>query len=168
MGQEQPGQGHLGQVRTGQVSVGIDLVYVPDFAAQLDTPGTRFADVFDALELRVAAGKPAAQRAAHLAGRWAVKEAFIKAWSQALYGCPPLLPADAVDFAEIQVRPDAWGRIDVALSGAVAEAFAATWGGREQAGHQADHTEEAGQGPRLTASLSHDGDYATATCIIYW
>ena len=44
-------------------------------------------------------------------GRWAAKEAFIKAWSQAIYGRPPLIDPDGVDFTEIEIRPDRWGRV---------------------------------------------------------
>lgn len=133
------------------VAVGTDLVQVSAFAAQLDMPGSRFGaagGVFSAAELRVAAGK-GPRRAEHLAGRWAAKEAFIKAWSQALYGRPPVLGPDAVNFAEIEVRPDAWGRVAIALSGEVAAAVVDSLG--EYA---------------ASASISHDGDYATATVIL--
>lgn len=134
------------------LAVGTDLVYIPAFAEQLNTPGTRFAGVFHPLELRVAATKTATGKEAHLAGRWAVKEAFIKAWSQTMYGRPPAIGEDAVDFAEIVVRPDAWGRIAIELHGEVAAAF----------------SQMPGDGADLAASISHDGDYATATCVIRW
>ncbi len=123
-------------------AVGTDLVCVSEFAAQLAVPGTQFERVFSPLELRVAAGKP--RRAEHLAGRWAAKEAFIKAWSQSLYGRPPVL--DDVDWAEVEIQPDAWGRVAIALHGDAARA----------AGHL-----------QTSLSISHDGDYATATVIVY-
>lgn len=130
------------------VSVGTDLVHIPSFAQQLALPGTRFARVFSASELRVAQarGLIGAARAQHFAGRWAAKEAFIKAWSQALYGRPPVLAEEAVDWAEIEVRPDAWGRVAVELRGEIARLA------RESLGDFS-----------TALSISHDGDYATAT-----
>lgn len=132
------------------VSVGTDLVHIPSFAQQLEVPGTRFAQVFSASELRVtqARGLSDAARAQHLAGRWAAKEAFIKAWSQALYAHPPVIAEEAVDWAEIEVRPDAWGRVALELRGEIARLA------RESLGDFS-----------TALSISHDGDYATA--IVY-
>lgn len=132
------------------VSVGTDLVHIPSFAQQLELPGTRFAQVFSASELRVAQarGLSGAARAQHLAGRWAAKEAFIKAWSQALYAHPPVIAEEAVVWAEIEVRPDAWGRVALELRGEIARLA------RESLGEFS-----------TALSISHDGDYATA--IVY-
>lgn len=130
-------------------SVGSDLVHIPGFAAQLDVPGTRFADVFSAQELRTANTRESSRRAEHLAGRWAVKEAFIKAWSQALYGQPPVLVDAPTLWSSIDVRPDAWGRIAVVPGGEIAAAL----------------TQSLGRWA-ASASISHDGDYAMATVIV--
>ncbi|APT92028.1 4'-phosphopantetheinyl transferase [Corynebacterium phocae] len=130
-------------------AVGVDLVHIPGFAAQLEVPGSRFEAVFSALELRVAAGK-GTRRAEHLAGRWAAKEAFIKAWSQALYGAPPVVGPDAVDFSQLEIRPDAWGRVAVVPTGDLARAVADSVGALS-----------------TSLSISHDGDYATATVILF-
>lgn len=127
--------------------IGVDLVHVPAFRSQLATPGSTFESVFSALELRVAAGKP--DRAVHLAGRWAAKEAFVKAWSQALYGRPPVISPDLLNWREIEVRPDRWGRVAVLPTGEVAAALTASVG-------QVD----------TSLSISHDGDYATATVLL--
>ncbi|WBT08271.1 holo-ACP synthase [Corynebacterium sp. SCR221107] len=123
--------------------VGTDLVYVPAFTEQLARPGSRFEAVFSSRELRLASTKQ--RREEHLAGRWAAKEAFIKAWSQSLFGFPPPLAPDAVDFSEIEVVADSFGRVVVEPRGKV----------REASGME-----------RVQLSISHDGDYATATCII--
>lgn len=136
-------------------SVGTDLVHIPGFAEQLARPGTRFTGVFSAAELRLATqrfGSGSARQAEHLAGRWAAKEAFIKAWSQALYGRPPVIAPDDVDFAEIEVRADAWGgRVGLELRGAVKDAVDESLGGQWTA----------------SLSISHDGgDYATATVLL--
>lgn len=133
------------------ISVGTDLVHIPSFAQQLATPGTRFEQVFSAFELRVARarGVERGARARHLAGRWAAKEAFIKAWSQALYGSAPVVGEEDVDWAEIEVHTDAWGRVALTLRGDIARG--------------AEHS----LGEYSTAlSISHDGDYATATVIL--
>lgn len=127
--------------------LGTDLVYIPDFAEQLARPGSMFERVFSATELRVSRSKP--DRDAHLAGRWAAKEAFIKAWSQAIYGRPPVLTPDQVRWHEIEVRADRWGRVLVAPTGEVAAAVA----------------ESIGE-PHTALSISHDGDYAIATCLV--
>ncbi|WP_034651534.1 holo-ACP synthase [Corynebacterium vitaeruminis] len=123
--------------------VGIDIVHIPTFAEQLALSGSRFADVFSPRELRVAGTKPNHEE--HLAGRWAAKEAFIKAWSQAYYGRPPLVEPDRVDWAEIEVVPDRWGRTLIMPRGVILEAS-----GIEE----------------VQVSVSHDGDYATAVCIL--
>ena len=122
--------------------IGTDIVHIPQFAAQLDVPGSTFAAVFTSRELRDCATK--ADRAASLAARWAAKEAYIKAWSATIYGRPPLIDPAEVDFAEIEVLVDAFGRPAIALRGRVAEL-----------------------GPAAqSVSLSHDGDYATAVCLV--
>lgn len=133
----------------GMLTIGTDLVHVPAFAAQLAVPGSRFGRVFTAAEQRRAAGH--VDRDAHLAGRWAAKEAFIKAWSQALFAHPPVIAADEVHFAEIETVADAWHRPAYRLHGAVAEAVAASLP----------------DGWRAELSISHDGDYAVAQCLLH-
>lgn len=144
--------------------IGIDLVHIPGFAEQLGAPGSHFArKVFTPSELLVASsrglvgdgpvgpGSVSGALARHLAGRWAAKEAFIKAWSQTLYGSPPPIERDRLDWREIEVVPDAYGRVALQLHGEVSRHF------------QATEENPAGQwrlGPCL--SISHDGDYAVA------
>ena len=71
------------------LTVGTDLVHIPGFSAQLEQPGTVFAQrAFTARELREAqrrAQEWGTTPAQHLAARWAAKESFIKAWSQATF-----------------------------------------------------------------------------------
>ncbi|WP_197085730.1 holo-ACP synthase AcpS [Corynebacterium comes] len=127
--------------------IGVDIVHVPGFREQLEMPGSRFEDNFTALELRVADQRP--DRVLHLAGRWAAKEAFIKAWSQAIYGRPPVMSPDLVDFREIVIQPDRWGRVAVEPRDEVARAVAESLGKIS-----------------TSLSISHDGDSAVATCLI--
>lgn len=137
------------------LGVGVDVVSIAAFAEQLEQPGSRFSRVFTARERRAASGR-AAQHAvkpepsdawAHLAARWAAKEAFIKAWSGSLYGTPPLLPEAIWD--RIEVIQDQCGRPALEIHGDVAKAVEETCGA-----------------VRMHLSLSHDGDIATAFVVL--
>ncbi|GAA1471409.1 holo-ACP synthase [Corynebacterium felinum] len=121
---------------------GIDLVHIPSFAELLNTPGSRFDQVFSAREHRIATTKP--RRDEHLAGRWAAKEAFIKAWSQSRYGQPPSITQEQLNWREIEIIPDAYNRPIIHLSGTIADITGID---------------------TIPVSISHDGDYATAICI---
>ncbi|MBA4606918.1 MULTISPECIES: holo-ACP synthase AcpS [Aeromicrobium] len=128
------------------IGTGIDLVDVPGFAEQHRRPGTRAGSAFTAAERRDARSSPSGsgrrtpdQEMASLAARWAVKEAFIKAWSESLWGTPPPLGEHVHD--QIEVIRDAWGRPRIRLHGDVAK-------------HLEDVT--------VHVSLSHDGPAAIA------
>ncbi len=121
------------------IGTGIDLVHVPGFAEHWRTPGTGFERVFTVGERADCGGGVSDQQVASLAARWAAKEAFIKAWSESVWGTPPV--ADEQIHHLIEVVTDAWGRPRMRLLGEVAK-------------HVADLT--------VHLSLSHDGDYATA------
>ena len=63
------------------VGIGVDLVSVSDFREQFYA-GSTFAGAFSGPELREARlrAEVSGDLAQHLAGRWAAKEAFVKAW----------------------------------------------------------------------------------------
>ena len=124
------------------VGVGVDLVHVPSFVDQLDLPGTRFDGVFLPGELRDARGRTT-DPGRHLAGRWAAKEAVVKAWSASMHGEAPVMSEHVHHLIELVA--DAWGRPRIRLHGEVAQ-------------HLAGHT--------LEVSLSHDGDYAIAYVVL--
>ena len=84
-----------------------------------------------------------------LAARWAAKEAFIKAWSSLYYGHEDPLERDQVDWAEIEVVNDRWGRPTLRFHGAIADALKQTEG-------------EISASLTWLVSLSHDGNYAIA------
>lgn len=145
--------------------VGVDTVDLGAFAASLAEPGTRFTSAFSATEKRQcreraeasssdhsthSARHPARREDRHLAARWAVKEAVVKAWSSALYGTPPPIAPDLLVWSEIETVCDAWGRPSVRLGGEVARQVAAT----------------VGEGARWHVSLSHDGDAAVAFVVL--
>ena len=144
------------------LTVGTDLVHVPGFSAQLDQPGTVFAQrTFTAREFREARRRSqerGSSPAQHLAARWAAKESFIKAWSQAHVlrarsrgtSTSPVILTEDVDWREIEVVTDRWGRPSLRLSGTVAHAVEHSLG------------EEVSTPGCWPVSLSHDGDYAAA------
>lgn len=158
----------------GVRGVGVDIVDLGAFAASLAEPGTRFTGAFSATERRQCRERAEARGAVtgaalssssrsgsdaeahddplarHLAGRWAVKEAVVKAWSAALYGSPPPIPPDLLRWSEIETVCDAWGRPSVRLGGEVARQVAAT----------------VGEGVRWNVSLSHDGGSAVAFVVL--
>lgn len=106
-------------------SVGIDLVGVEGFAEQLGSVGSAFAErTFTSGELRAASGPSGA--AQHLAGRFAAKEAFVKAFSGARPARAPVLPD--LDWRDVEVTTDGWGRPILVLHGALADAVATTLG----------------------------------------
>ncbi len=122
--------------------IGLDIVDVAAFAAQLADPASVFATTTFTDGERQAADKPG-DRAHHLAVRWAAKEAFVKAWSGTRRGQPPSL--QTLDWRDIEVVQDPFGRPTVVLHGQVARLC-----GR----------------PQLHVSLSHDGNIAAA--VVVW
>lgn len=148
------------------LGTGIDMVHVPSFAEDLARPGSVFAASVFTVGERTAAnrrGLAGDALARHLAGRWAVKEAVIKAWSQAIYGAPPVIPRDELDWREIEVVADAWGRVAVTLHGRVREAvidcFATPTSSAQERAHGTS-------GVDFHVSISHDGDHAIAIAIL--
>lgn len=148
------------------LGTGIDMVHVPSFAEDLARPGSVFVSSVFTVGERTAAnrrGLSGDALARHLAGRWAVKEAVIKAWSQAIYGAPPVIPRDELDWREIEVVADAWGRVAVTLHGrvrdAVVDCFATPTSSVQERANGAS-------GVDFHVSISHDGDHAIAIAIL--
>ncbi|HYN57886.1 MAG TPA: holo-ACP synthase [Motilibacterales bacterium] len=107
-------------------ALGIDLVGVESFAEQLGSVGSAFAEgTFTVGELRRAAGGSSGA-AQHLAGRYAAKEAFVKAFSGARPGRAPVIPD--MDWRQVEVVADGWGRPTLVLHGELAAAVRATLG----------------------------------------
>ena len=150
---------------TTVLAVGTDLVHIPGFETQLDQPGSVFAQrAFTARELREAyrrAQEKGSRPAQHLAARWAAKEAFIKAWSQAHAqyansrgnSASPVILSEDVDWREVELVTDRWGRPSLRLSGAIARAVEHSLG------------QEVSTPGCWPVSLSHDGDYAIAIVV---
>ena len=146
--------------------LGVDLVSLPEFAAQVREPGSAFlngvltprgARRVRARAASTSGAQPGSVRydeavARHAGGLWAAKEAFIKAWSCALFGSPPLIGTDDVDWREIEVIHDEWNRPALALHGEVAAACEESLG--------------APSTWRALVSISHDGECAIAQVAI--
>ena len=145
--------------------LGVDLVSLPEFAAQVREPGSAFLSGIltprEARRVRARAAASGAQPgsarydeavARHAGGLWAAKEAFIKAWSCALFGSPPRIGADDVDWREIEVIHDEWNRPALTVHGDVAAACEESLG--------------APSTWRALVSISHDGEFAIAQVAI--
>ena len=124
--------------------LGLDVVDLPNFRAQLDMPGSVFeASTFTVADRRECRLRPDQDPARHLAARYAAKEAWIKAWSGSRWGERPV--AGTVNLAEIELVSDAWGRPNIRLHGTLAALV--------------------GEGTTWHVSLSHDGDTVAAVVI---
>ena len=125
------------------VGMGIDLVAVRDFADLLADPASGFvAATFTAGEVDYSRKAVSGEPARHLAGRYAAKEAALKALDTAcaLAGLtPPRVP-----LTDLEVTRDEAGRPHLNLHG------------------EASRLAERLGADRAWVSLSHDGDYATA------
>lgn len=138
------------------VGLGLDVVHLPTFAEQLADGASGFATAtFTPAELAsVAVAGPT--RTASLGGRFAAKEAFLKAWSAARRGHAPALAS--VDLREIEVVLDGWGRPAIRLHAAVATAVSTLAGPADAPGSD---------GPvSWSLSLSHDGPTAAAVVVL--
>jgi holo-[acyl-carrier protein] synthase len=145
------------------LGLGLDVVDVEAFAAQLADPASGFVEAtFRPGERRRgaapgpsgtagrAAGAAGAPRwAQHLAGRFAAKEALVKAWSVARRGQPPALAQ--VDLRDVEVVDDGFGRPGLRLHGPVRAAVAGLAPGATVTAH---------------VSISHDGPTAAAVVIL--
>lgn len=124
--------------------VGIDIVDIERFRAQLaDRSSTFESKTFTPSERAVASARPSKDAAQHLAARFAVKEALVKAWSASRWGAAPEMPD--LDWQGIELVHDAYGRPGLHLTGAVGAALA---------------------GLRAHVSLSHDGGFACALVVL--
>ena len=129
------------------LGIGTDLVQISAFRAQLHDAASVFEErTFTPGEREAARLRPSKDAARHLAARYAAKEAFIKAWSNARWGQAPAL--QALDMRDIELIQDDHARPALLLHGAVAAAFQHTVRGA------------------VSVSLSHDGDYALAFVVI--
>jgi holo-[acyl-carrier protein] synthase len=134
------------------LGVGLDVVDVAALAAQLADEASGFAAATYRASERRRAPRDHARRTLHLAGRFAAKEAFVKAWSSARRGQPPARPD--VDLRDIEVGDDGYGRPQLRLHGPVEAGLAALAGGRGE------------PAPTVHLSISHDGPVAAAVVVI--
>lgn len=105
---------------TGNVlGLGHDVVGVDGFACQLAEPGSRMRQLFSPRELRQAAWRAKVKHddeAAHLAVRWAGKEAVLKAWCEALGERPNPYTLDDFPWSSIEILGDSRSRPHVVLA----------------------------------------------------
>ena len=119
--------------------IGVDAVSVDRIALAVRRSGPGFLTrAYTPAELAYCAGNDE-----RLAGRWAAKEAVIKAWSGSRFSKRPMLPEGI--HRDIEIVTDMWGRPRVRLSGAIAE-----------------HLKEI----TIHLSLTHEGDTAAAVAVL--
>ena len=135
------------------LGLGLDVVDVTGFADRLDEPGSDFVDGTFTVGEQADAAFGSGDRTLRLAGRYAAKEAFVKAWSAARFGRPPALPS--VDLRAIEIRLDGHGRPSLALHGEVSEELSSLAVQLELRGEIVTHV-----------SLSHDGGVAAAVVVL--
>ncbi|PJM76729.1 4'-phosphopantetheinyl transferase [Bifidobacterium felsineum] len=134
--------------------MGHDVVDIAAFAEQLTEPGTCMRALFSVRELRQAAERARVKNdgeAVHLAVKWAGKEAFLKAWCEALGEKPYPFTLDDFPWREVEILDDSRGVPHVMLAGEVAQVF------------QTNYT---GSIPVVHISLSHDGPIASAVVVL--
>ncbi|MDF7640599.1 holo-ACP synthase [Bifidobacterium sp. ESL0784] len=137
------------------LGLGHDVVDIAAFAEQLDEPGSRGRLLFSARELKQAAMRAKTKHddeAAHLAVRWAGKEAVLKAWCEALGDRPNPYTLDDFPWTQVEVLDDSRSRPRVVL-GDACEA-------KLQASLDSVHS------LRWHVSLSHDGPIASAVVLL--
>lgn len=153
------------------LGIGTDVVALAAMADQIGEPGSRFVSrAFTVREVRAARARVTArggdpsdptELAPHLGARWAAKEAAVKAWSAALSGRAPPLAESALDWREVEVREDHWGRPRLALGGRVALEVSRTLGPRSPAIDEGDSG-----GLVWHLSMSHDAGIAQAFVVL--
>ena len=110
----------------GVYGLGHDVVDVASFGEQLAEPGSRMRALFSVREVRQAAARAARKNddeSVHLAAKWAGKEAFLKAWCEALGEGDYPFTLDDFPWSGVEILDDSRGVPHVTLSGKVAEAF---------------------------------------------
>ncbi|MGO1949079.1 MAG: holo-ACP synthase AcpS [Mycobacteriaceae bacterium] len=143
------------------LGIGVDVVDIPSFADQLELPGSKFARSFSGAERRACRklAETSGNEAQHLAARWAAKEAFYKAWT--LAGAGDEIPGARMDWSQIEVVKDRWGRpyirLHEPLASIVSGALSREFGDGSPSGHAVWHL-----------SLSHDGPVAHAFVVGEW
>lgn len=129
------------------LGMGVDLVCLNAFEAQLEDPASRFVEhTFTPAEIAYSHTARSGEPARHLAARFAAKEATLKALDSACAQAG--LAERALPLRAVEVLRDPQGRPALELHGDVA-ALAARLGV-----------------DRTWLSLSHDGDKALASVVV--
>ena len=127
------------------LGLGIDIVDLESFGGQLRDQASLFLrETFTPRERSAAENRR--DPVLYLAGRFAAKEAFVKAWSAIRWGLSPLLKK--LPLGSIEILSDQYGRPKLNISEPILQAL------------------EPLSPYRLHVSISHDGGYTVATVII--
>ncbi|MBW3088909.1 holo-ACP synthase [Bifidobacterium sp. 82T24] len=142
------------------LGLGHDVVDIAAFAEQLAEPGSRMRRLFSPRELRQAAMRARTKHdaeSAHLAVRWAGKEAVLKAWGEALADRPAPYTIDDFPWNGIEILDDSRGRPSVTLRADVDRTLHESLAEAASPSHPS---------PAWHVSLSHDGPVASAVVLL--
>lgn len=142
------------------LGLGHDVVDVASFRQQMNEMDS-WKRMFAPCEIRQAqlrARLKGDDLALHIAARWAGKEAFLKAWCDALSQASLAYPytQDMVPWSAIKVVSDTVGRPSIVLDAQVMTVFLDSFGGVSDSHSVWD----------WRVSLSHDGNFASAVALV--
>ncbi|PAX59412.1 holo-ACP synthase [Brunnivagina elsteri] len=139
------------------IRLGTDIVYIPRIRALIDRFGKRFLQrVYTPIEQQNSGYREeeiTPMAIAKLAGRWAAKEAVVKALGTGWQG---------INYTDVEICRTQNGVPFPTLYNNAAE-IVAKWGVEEKSEGEKGNTPDPNHGWQL--SLSHDRDYAIATAI---
>ena len=127
------------------IGLGVDMVQISELQKQFQDSASVFSKkTYTNAELNYARNNVSGHPERHLAARYAAKEALIKAWSSLRYGKPQVV--NNPNYQDVEVINDHFGRPRIRLHGLLR-----------------DYLKEF----QIQLSLSHDGDYAIATVLLF-
>ncbi|KAE8126711.1 MULTISPECIES: holo-ACP synthase [Bifidobacterium] len=160
------------------IAIGHDVVDVAAFASQLAEPGSHMRELFSARELRQCTMRAQVKHdseSAHLAARWAGKEAVLKAWCEALGDAANPYTLDDFPWAGVEILDDSRSRPHVVFRADAEATLRESLGFATEAESlsvaaqsvEAQGVAEPGvaarsKGLQWHISLSHDGPIASA------
>lgn len=154
----------------GVLGLGHDVVDVAAFGEQLTEPGSRMRRLFSVREVRQAVMRARLKNdgeAVHLAAKWAGKEAFLKAWCEALgEGGDYPFTLDDFPWASVEILDDPRGVPHVSLAGEAAVAFRSSMVSVTAGAGLPASASMSASPVRIHLSLSHDGPVASAVAVL--
>lgn len=155
------------------LGLGHDVVNITNFREQLTQSGTRILQLFSTAEQRqvaLRAQQKHDETYMHYAAKWAGKEAFLKAWCQALHtvhGSSAQYPftLDSFPWQKVEILNTSHGVPQVILSETLLAVFTQSLARSNSYSEQSATADLNMREPQIFISLSHDEPVASA--IVY-